>query len=332
MPKKAPLRPRDPAEVIALFRSEIVGAIARREMTRGEPRRGDSRDRRLSLPSAGPAREQAVRRLDDRALVLRVSQGRPRRAAAHAALRSRSCPRADARAARVAPRRSARVSDRVGTGHRAYARRRRSARQKGRLGDDRASAVPRSRPDAGRAPRRAHAAALAGRSRRRALARRRLPRPGAAHRQDDQAAAYPRAPRRHVALRGRTRGTPHRARGRHARHLPARASQARRPRCALPRQWRDVSRRGTPPRVRAPRHLAAARASWRRAGARQDGAVLAHVAPGLPRPPRRDDDAARRAGAPARVPRRALSPRAAWRPVRQAARRRLGRRLDAHDR
>ena len=36
MPKKAPLRPRDPAEVIALFRSEIVGAIARREMTRGE--------------------------------------------------------------------------------------------------------------------------------------------------------------------------------------------------------------------------------------------------------------------------------------------------------
>lgn len=36
VPKKAPLRPRDPAEVIALFRAEIVGAIARREMTRGE--------------------------------------------------------------------------------------------------------------------------------------------------------------------------------------------------------------------------------------------------------------------------------------------------------
>lgn len=36
MPKKTSLRPRDHAEVIALFRSEIVGAIARREMTRGE--------------------------------------------------------------------------------------------------------------------------------------------------------------------------------------------------------------------------------------------------------------------------------------------------------
>ena len=36
MRKKASLRPRDPAEVIALFRAEIVGAIARREMTRGE--------------------------------------------------------------------------------------------------------------------------------------------------------------------------------------------------------------------------------------------------------------------------------------------------------
>lgn len=31
-----PLRPRDHAEVVALFRAEIVGAIARRDMTRGE--------------------------------------------------------------------------------------------------------------------------------------------------------------------------------------------------------------------------------------------------------------------------------------------------------
>jgi putative transposase len=36
MPKKASLRPRDHAEAIALFRAEIVGAIARRELTRGE--------------------------------------------------------------------------------------------------------------------------------------------------------------------------------------------------------------------------------------------------------------------------------------------------------
>lgn len=36
MRKKASLRPRDHAEAIALFRSEIVGALARREMTRGE--------------------------------------------------------------------------------------------------------------------------------------------------------------------------------------------------------------------------------------------------------------------------------------------------------
>jgi len=36
MAKKTSLRPRDHAEVIALFRSEIVGAIAHRELTRGE--------------------------------------------------------------------------------------------------------------------------------------------------------------------------------------------------------------------------------------------------------------------------------------------------------
>jgi transposase InsO family protein len=36
MPKKAALRPRDHAEVIALFRAEIIGGIARREMDRGD--------------------------------------------------------------------------------------------------------------------------------------------------------------------------------------------------------------------------------------------------------------------------------------------------------
>lgn len=36
MPKKASLLPRDHAEAIALFRADVVGAVARREMTRGE--------------------------------------------------------------------------------------------------------------------------------------------------------------------------------------------------------------------------------------------------------------------------------------------------------
>jgi transposase len=36
MPKKASLQPRDHAEVIALFRADIVGAIAHRDMTRGD--------------------------------------------------------------------------------------------------------------------------------------------------------------------------------------------------------------------------------------------------------------------------------------------------------
>ena len=73
--------------------------------------------------------------------------------------------------------------------------------------------------------RRPHAPALAGRAPRRAVARRRVPWPDAADRQDDAAAAHPRAARRCVALRRRARGAPHRARGRHARPAPW-------PRCA----------------------------------------------------------------------------------------------------
>jgi transposase InsO family protein len=68
------------------------------------------------------------------------------------------------------------------------------------------------------------------------------------------------------------------------------------------------------------------RAALRRAGARQDGAVLAHASRRLPRPPRRHDLAARRAGAPRRVPRRALPPRAARRAARQDPGRGVGQR------
>ena len=81
MPKD-PLTPKDHAEAVALFRSEVVGALTRRDLDRGELRAELRRARRARLP---PARRRAHAPLlgpHARALVLRLPQRRPRGACA----------------------------------------------------------------------------------------------------------------------------------------------------------------------------------------------------------------------------------------------------------
>ena len=131
------------------------------------------------------------------------------------------------------------------------------------------------------------APALAGRAPHGPVARRRVPRPRPHRRGQDTAPAHPRPAGRRQPLRRGPGGSPHRARGRHARPAGARPAPPRHARRALPRQWRHLPRRHPGHRLRAPRHHALARPPVRPAGPRQDGALLAHAARGLPRLPRR---------------------------------------------
>ena len=124
---------------------------------------------------------------------------------------------------------------------------------------------------------------MAGRETHGSLARRRVPRlPPGPGRQDD-ARTRARSSRRRVTLRSGHRGDDPGTRGRHARSAGARGTPLRPPRRAVLGQRRDLPRHHARPRLRAHGHDPHSRQTLRRAGARQDGALLADLARGVPR-------------------------------------------------
>ena len=300
------LLPRDRAEEVALFRPGIIGALAR---ATARPRRVRRRDRALAeeYRPPGPPRAPSATVRDARALALRVQAGRARGARARrraptagAAASSRPAPRAPAR-------HPARVSRGVGAAD----------------PDARSSARRAARPRARCAPRR-YGASIAGRSQ--APRRAEGGRPAATTRLRWQARAPARSgtatsatarrsssARRRTPVRvhallddasratsSRSRAHSHRARGGHARPPP-------RARCAATasptRSTSTTARRtaatcsgsrasGSASRCCTPARDAPARGKMER--------FWRTMPPGLPRPPRHDDLAARRAGAPAR--------------------------------
>ena len=139
------LTPKDHAERIALFRAEIVGALARRELVAGRARGGAARARRAAL---SPAR-RATRRAPT---PCRRSSAGTTRSAAGASTALVPEPRGDRgrgagahrRAARAPARHPPRAPERVGAAHPAHARRRRPPRAERRLGAHGAAALPRA--------------------------------------------------------------------------------------------------------------------------------------------------------------------------------------------
>src|SRR5690606_27623976 len=95
------LTPKDHAEAVALFRSEIVGALTRRELDRGELAQAlDERSQKRFRPPGA----KSTKTFSVATLVLCLQDGRARGLATGAALRSGSLPRADS-GATSAPRR-----------------------------------------------------------------------------------------------------------------------------------------------------------------------------------------------------------------------------------
>ena len=142
-------KPKDHAEATALFRSEVIGALARREL---QPRR-DAR----SIARAGHAALSAARLrvhahllgAHPRALVLCLSPRWPRCAHARAPLRPRPGARPGGGGAHAAPRHPSRAPERLGAADPPHAGGRRTPRWRHGLRRDRRTPVSRARPRSG---------------------------------------------------------------------------------------------------------------------------------------------------------------------------------------
>ena len=226
---------RDHAEAVALFRAQIIGALTRRDLDRGE------------LAAAFRALAAARYRPPDRATTRQFGASTLERwfyayrAGGLSALRPR--PRSDRGRARelTAAQRDLLLEIRREHPTASAALILRTLVTDGRL---QAGAV--SAPTVARLYREAgleRGVRPDGHTRlrwqaeypRRALAWRRLPRCRTTHRRHHPAAAHPRAPRRCLALPRGHRSPSRRARGRHAGDVPRRASPPWRARRALPR-------------------------------------------------------------------------------------------------
>ena len=288
------LTPRDHAEAVALFRAEIIGALARRELDHGELARRAARAQPAALPAARRRRHAHASRPDAGALALRL----PRAAA------SPPCgptPRRDRGRARDAHRRAARSCCSTSA---ASTRARRCRSSCARSSPTAASTRARSRRRrcAGSSPSRASTACRCATARgAQTRLRWQAERPGALwhgdvchgpalhhRRQDARRCASTRCSTTPRATSSRSRRTTPSARS----TCSASSSRALRrhgaARRALPRQRLDLPRRRRCASRCARLGITLLHARpYDAAGARQDGALLAHAARGLPRLPRR---------------------------------------------
>ena len=115
-----PLTPKDHAEAVALFRSEIVGPPhALRARPRSAPRRAVASEQ-ATLPAVGRQGDAALRGDHAGAVVLRLRQGRPFGPAAQAPVGPGPGMTADRRAAQAATGHPPRVPLGVGAGGAAH--------------------------------------------------------------------------------------------------------------------------------------------------------------------------------------------------------------------
>ena len=281
------LGPTDPAEAVAIYRATVIGPLMHPRAHPRPARRRAARPERAALPTAGRGEHAQLLGPDARALVLRLPQGRPRRVSgrSRAAIRPRPGPHGGAAELLLDIRREHR---RLGAADPHDARRRGPARRgqvseptvrrlyarRGCVAGPRAPRASRRRACAGRpsAPARCGTATSAT-DRLHADGKMK---PVRIHALLDDASRYV------VALEAHTTEREDDMLG--SSSTPCAARPARR---AVPRQRLHLPRRGPGDRVRAARHHAAPRQALRPAGARQDGALLAHAARGVPRLPRR---------------------------------------------
>ena len=290
--KSAKLTPKDHAEAVALFRSEIVGALTRRDLARGELRAALLDAQRRSA-SARPARTSPAHLLHHAgALVLRLPPRRPRRAPPDAARRSRPRPGAHRRAAASSCSTSAASTPPPPC-------RSSCARSSPRAGwpGTRSPSPPCAGSTWRTASTACRCASGAGEhTRLRWQAAERRARSGTATSATGRRSPSTASPGRCASTRSST--TPP------ASSSPSRRSHTEQEIDMLALLVNALRRHGPPDvlyldngatysgevlahRLRPARHRAPPRQALRRAGARQDGALLAHAARGLPRPPRR---------------------------------------------